>query len=89
MSFLPRVAALSLKDGVRSLAIQKGLRAVLFQIKRSHLRWFRHLTRCLLDTSLVRSSGLTVFHWEEAAGANPLERLWMDGVYLPEKTQKS
>uniref|UniRef100_A0A669BJZ3 Reverse transcriptase domain-containing protein n=1 Tax=Oreochromis niloticus TaxID=8128 RepID=A0A669BJZ3_ORENI len=47
MSFLRRVAGLSLRDRVRSLAIREGLRVepLLLHIERSQLRWFGHLTR--------------------------------------------
>uniref|UniRef100_A0A669C209 Reverse transcriptase domain-containing protein n=1 Tax=Oreochromis niloticus TaxID=8128 RepID=A0A669C209_ORENI len=47
MSFLRRVAGLSLRDRVRSSAIREGLRVepLLLHIERSQLRWFGHLTR--------------------------------------------
>ncbi len=47
MSFLCKVAGLSLSDGVRSLDIRRELRVepLLLHIKRSQLRWFRHLAR--------------------------------------------
>ena len=44
---LPRVAGLSLRDGVRSLAIWRelGVESFPLHIKRSQLRWFGHLGR--------------------------------------------
>ncbi|KAL4004686.1 hepatocyte cell adhesion molecule [Sarotherodon galilaeus] len=47
MGFLRRVAGLSLRDRVRSLAIQEGLRVetLLLHIERSQLSWFGHLMR--------------------------------------------
>uniref|UniRef100_A0A3P9D6Y1 Uncharacterized protein n=1 Tax=Maylandia zebra TaxID=106582 RepID=A0A3P9D6Y1_9CICH len=47
MSFLRRVAGLSLRDRVRSSAIREGLRVeqLLLHIERSQLRWFGHLAR--------------------------------------------
>uniref|UniRef100_A0A8C6KH39 Reverse transcriptase domain-containing protein n=1 Tax=Nothobranchius furzeri TaxID=105023 RepID=A0A8C6KH39_NOTFU len=47
MSFLRRVARLSLRDRVRSLDIREGLgvEPLLLRIERSHLRWFGHLVR--------------------------------------------
>uniref|UniRef100_A0A8C6P9E0 Reverse transcriptase domain-containing protein n=1 Tax=Nothobranchius furzeri TaxID=105023 RepID=A0A8C6P9E0_NOTFU len=47
MSFLQRVAGLSLRDRVRSSVIRKGLGVdpLLLYIERSQLRWFRHLVR--------------------------------------------
>ena len=47
MSFLRRVAGLSLRDKVRSSDIQRelGVEPLLLRIKRSQLRWFGHLTR--------------------------------------------
>lgn len=54
MSFLQRVSGLTLRDRVRSLGIQEELRVehLMLCIKRSRLRWFKHLSRmplaCLL-----------------------------------------
>jgi len=47
MSFLRRVAGLSLKDRVRSSDIRRELRVelLLLPVKRSQLRWFGHLIR--------------------------------------------
>ena len=48
MSFLRRVAGLSLRDKVRSSDIRRELGVVeplLLRIERSQLRWFGHLTR--------------------------------------------
>ena len=47
MSFLPRVAGLSLRDRVRSSDIWRelGVEPLLLRVERSQLRWFRHLTR--------------------------------------------
>ena len=47
MSFLRRVAGLSLRDRVRSSAIREGLRVepLLLHVERSQLRWFGHLAR--------------------------------------------
>lgn len=47
MSFICRMAGLSLRDGVRSSVIRRGLRVepLLLHIKRSHLRWVGHLVR--------------------------------------------
>ena len=47
MSFLRRVAGLSLRDRVRSLDIRERLRVepLLLRIERSQLRWFGHLVR--------------------------------------------
>ena len=47
MGFLRRVAGVSLRDRVRSLAIREGLgvEPLLICIQRSQLRWFGHLVR--------------------------------------------
>lgn len=47
MSFLRRVAGLSLRDRVRSSDIREGLgvEPLLLHIERSQLRWFGHLVR--------------------------------------------
>ncbi len=47
MSFLRRVAGLSLRDRVRSSDIQKelGVEPLLLCVERSQLRWLRHLVR--------------------------------------------
>ncbi|XP_048857101.1 uncharacterized protein LOC125724452 [Brienomyrus brachyistius] len=47
MSFLRRVAGLSLRDGVRSSVIREGLRVepLLLRIERSQMRWLGHLIR--------------------------------------------
>ena len=47
MSFLRRVAGLSLRDRVRSSDIRRelGVEPLLLRIERSQLRWFGHLTR--------------------------------------------
>jgi len=47
MSFLCRVAGLSLRDRVRSSDIQRelGVEPLLLRIERSQLRWFGHLIR--------------------------------------------
>ncbi|CAI5677887.1 unnamed protein product [Oreochromis niloticus] len=47
MSFLRRVAGLSLRDRLRSSAIWEGLRVepLLLHIERNQLRWFGHLNR--------------------------------------------
>nr|XP_054595999.1 uncharacterized protein LOC129163073 [Nothobranchius furzeri] len=47
MSFLRRVAGLSLRDRVRSSDIREGLgvEPLLLRIERSQLRWFGHLVR--------------------------------------------
>ena len=59
MSFLRRVAGLSLRDRVRSSVIREEIRVepLLLHIERSQLRWLGHLVRSLLDASLVRCSG--------------------------------
>ncbi|TWW62719.1 hypothetical protein D4764_04G0013660 [Takifugu flavidus] len=56
MSFLSRVAGLSLRDRVRSSAIREelGVEPLLIRVERSQMRWLGHLVK---DTSLVRSSG--------------------------------
>ncbi|TWW74533.1 hypothetical protein D4764_14G0005360 [Takifugu flavidus] len=50
MSFLSRVAGLSLRDRVRCSAIREELRVepLLLHIKRSQMRWLGHLVRMLL-----------------------------------------
>ena len=47
MSFLRRVAGLSLRDKVRSSDIRRelGVEPLLLRIERSQLRWFGHLIR--------------------------------------------
>ena len=47
MSFLRRVAGLSLRDRVRSSDIREGLRVepLLLHVERSQMRWFGHLMR--------------------------------------------
>ena len=47
MSFLRRVAGVSLRDRVRSSAIREelGLEPLLLYLERSQLRWFGHLVR--------------------------------------------
>ena len=47
MSFLRRVAGLSLRDSVRSSDIRRelGVEPLLLRVERSQLRWFGHLTR--------------------------------------------
>ncbi|XP_061740413.1 uncharacterized protein LOC133541215 [Nerophis ophidion] len=47
ISFLRRVAGLSLRDRVRSSAIREGLtvKPLLLHIERSQMRWFGHLVR--------------------------------------------
>jgi len=47
MSFLRRVAGLSLRDRVRSSDIRRelGIEPLLLRIERSQLRWFGHLIR--------------------------------------------
>ena len=47
MSFLRKVAGLSLRDKVRSSVIRERLRVepLLLHIERSQLRWFGHLAR--------------------------------------------
>ena len=49
MSFLHRVAGLSLRDRVRSSVIRERFKVepLLLHIKRSQLRWFRQLVRML------------------------------------------
>lgn len=59
MSFLQRVADLSLRDGVRKLGHPRG-------IERSQLRWFRHVTRMPPGRGI-----LGISHWEKGPGANP------------------
>ncbi|TWW62808.1 hypothetical protein D4764_04G0014550 [Takifugu flavidus] len=55
MSFLRRVAGLSLRDRVRSSAIREelGVESLLLHVERSQMRWLGHP----LDASLVRCSG--------------------------------
>ncbi|KAL1263405.1 hypothetical protein QQF64_006144 [Cirrhinus molitorella] len=43
MSFLRRVAGCTLRDRVRSSIIRLGVEPLLLHIKRSQLRWLRHL----------------------------------------------
>ena len=62
MSFLRRVAGLSLRDRVRSSVIREELGVdPLLHIERSQMRWLGHLVRmppgCLPDASLVSCSG--------------------------------
>ncbi|TWW71659.1 hypothetical protein D4764_16G0001560 [Takifugu flavidus] len=47
MSFLRRVAGLSLRDRVRSSAIREELRVepLLLRVERSQMRWLGHLVR--------------------------------------------
>ncbi|TWW62393.1 hypothetical protein D4764_04G0010400 [Takifugu flavidus] len=47
MSFIPRVAALSLRDRVRSSAIREelGVETLLLHVERSQMRWLGHLDR--------------------------------------------
>ncbi|TWW59340.1 hypothetical protein D4764_06G0008700 [Takifugu flavidus] len=47
MSFLRRVAGLSLRDRVRSSAIREelGVEPLLLRVERSQMRWLRHLVR--------------------------------------------
>jgi len=47
MSFLRRVAGLSLRDRVRSSDIRRnfGVEPLLLRVERSQLRWFEHLIR--------------------------------------------
>jgi len=47
MSFLDRVAGLSLRDRVRSSDIRRelGVEPLLLRVERSQLRWFGHLIR--------------------------------------------
>jgi len=47
MSFLRRVAGLSLRDSVRSSDIRRelGVEQLIFRVERSQLRWFGHLIR--------------------------------------------
>jgi len=64
MSFLRRVAGLSLRDRVRSLEIRRelGVEPPLLHIERSQLRWFGHLIRMppgrlLLEVFRARPTG--------------------------------
>ena len=56
MSFLRRVAGVSLRNRVRSSAIWEGLgvEPLLLCVERSQLRWFRHLTRRMPPGRLPR-----------------------------------
>ncbi|TWW77580.1 hypothetical protein D4764_12G0009700 [Takifugu flavidus] len=47
MSFLRRVAGLSLRDRVRSSAIREalGVEPLLLHVERSQMRWLGHLVR--------------------------------------------
>ncbi|TWW71088.1 hypothetical protein D4764_17G0005710 [Takifugu flavidus] len=58
MSFLHRVAGLSLRDRVRGSAIREelGVELLLFRVERSQMRWLGHLVR-MLPGRLVRCSG--------------------------------
>ena len=58
MSFLRRVAGLSLRDRVRSSVIREelGVDPLLLHIERSQMKWLGQLG-CLPDASLVRCSG--------------------------------
>ena len=51
MSFLRRVAGISLRDRVRSSVTRErlGLEPLLLRLERSQLRWFRHLVRMPLE----------------------------------------
>lgn len=58
MTFFRRSPALTLRDRVRSLDIQRdlggGKKLLLLYAKRSQLRWLRHLIRMsLVDTFLM------------------------------------
>lgn len=44
-SFLQMVGGLSCRDGMRSVGGALSSKSLLLHIKRSRLRWFRHLTR--------------------------------------------
>ncbi|TWW81034.1 R2DM Retrovirus-related Pol polyprotein from type II retrotransposable element [Takifugu flavidus] len=59
MSFLRRVAGLSLRDRVRSSAIREelGVELLLLRVERSQMGWLGHLVRMPPDASLVRCSG--------------------------------
>ncbi|TWW55949.1 hypothetical protein D4764_09G0009990 [Takifugu flavidus] len=59
MSFLRRVAGLSLRDRARSSAIREelGVEPLLLHVERNQMRWIGHLVRMPLDTSLMRCSG--------------------------------
>ncbi|KAK0138540.1 putative uncharacterized transposon-derived protein F52C9.6 [Merluccius polli] len=68
MSFLCRVAGLSLRDRVRSSVIREelGVDPLLLRVERSQMRWLGHLvlgnrTGCLPDACLVRC---LVLAWE-------------------------
>ncbi len=68
MSFLCRVAGLSLRDRVRSSDIWRELRVepLLLHVERSQLRWFRHLIRmppgCLpVEVFRVRPPGRDIW----------------------------
>ena len=54
MSFLRRVAGLSLRDRVRSSDIRERLREepLLLRVERNQLRWFGHLVRFLHGESI-------------------------------------
>jgi len=57
MSFLRRVAGLSLRDRVRSSDIRRelGVEPLLLRIERSQLRWFGHLIRMRLPLEVFRA----------------------------------
>ncbi|TWW80182.1 hypothetical protein D4764_10G0012120 [Takifugu flavidus] len=59
MSFLRRVAGLSLRDRVRISAIREelGVEPLLLRVKRNQMRWLGHLVRMLPGRLPVRCSG--------------------------------
>jgi len=76
MSFLRRVAGLSLRDRVRSSDIRRelGVEPLLVHVERSQLRWFGHL----IGMPPLRGFPGTS-NWEETLGQtqNPLEGLYI------------
>jgi len=56
MSFLRRVAGLSLRDRVRSSDIRRevGVEPLLLRVERSQLRWFGHLIRMPKPRAILR-----------------------------------
>ncbi|TKS65499.1 putative uncharacterized transposon-derived protein [Collichthys lucidus] len=79
MSFLRRVAGVSLRDRVRSSAIREELRVelLLLRMERNQLRWLRHLVR------MPPGSLLGEMYWARPSGRQPRGRprtRWRDYV---------
>jgi len=76
MSFLRRVARLSLRDRVRSLDIRRalGVEPLLLCVERSQLRWFGNLIRMPPFRGFPGTS-----NWETPGKTQDI----LEGLYIP------